>query len=108
MKKFQYYIPTRVLFGQGALGGLHKAGIPGKKGLIVISSGKSTKANGYLARVEEQLELAGCEHVLFDKILKLLLGAVYPLLFNDKGHNLFAKLFGRHAHHLTSLTAGWV
>ena len=69
MKKFQYYIPTRVLFGQGALGGLHKAGIPGKKGLIVISSGKSTKANGYLARVEEQLELAGCEHVLFDKIL---------------------------------------
>ena len=69
MKKFQYYIPTCVLFGQGALGGLHKAGIPGKKGLIVISSGKSTKANGYLARVEEQLELAGCEHVLFDKIL---------------------------------------
>lgn len=69
MKKFQYYIPTRVLFGQGALNGLHKKGLPGKKALIVISSGKSTKANGYLARVEEQLEKAGCEHVLFDKIL---------------------------------------
>lgn len=69
MKKFQYYIPTRILFGKGALDGLHKQQLPGKKALIVISSGKSTKANGYLARVEEQLEKAGCEHVLFDKIL---------------------------------------
>ena len=69
MKKFQYYIPTRILFGKGALDGLHKQALPGKKALIVISSGKSTKANGYLARVEEQLEMAGCEHVLFDKIL---------------------------------------
>ena len=69
MKKFQYYIPTRILFGKGALDGLHKQALPGKKALIVISSGKSTKANGYLARVEEQLEKAGCEHVLFDKIL---------------------------------------
>lgn len=69
MRKFQYYMPTRVLFGKGALEGLHKAGLPGKKALLVISSGKSTKANGYLARVENQLELAGCEYVLFDKIL---------------------------------------
>ncbi len=69
MKKFQYYIPTRVLFGKGSLEDLHKCALPGKKALIVISSGKSTKANGYLARVEEQLEKAGCEHVLFDKIL---------------------------------------
>ncbi len=69
MKRFQYYIPTRVLFGKGALGGLHKKQLPGKKALIVISSGKSTKANGYLAKVEEQLEMAGCQHVLFNKIL---------------------------------------
>ena len=69
MKRFQYFIPTRILFGSGALNNLHKSGIPGKKGLIVISSGKSTKENGYLTRVEEQLEKAGCEHVLFDKIL---------------------------------------
>ena len=69
MKKFQYYMPTRVLFGKGALSGLHKKALPGKKALIVTSSGKSVKVNGYLAQVEEQLEKAGCEYVLFDKIL---------------------------------------
>lgn len=69
MRKFQYYIPTRILFGKGSLNDLHKKGFPGKKALIVTSSGKSVKVNGYLARVEEQLALAGCDHVLFDKIL---------------------------------------
>lgn len=69
MRKFQYYIPTRILFGKGSLNDLHKKEMPGKKALIVTSSGKSVKVNGYLARVEEQLALAGCNSVLFDKIL---------------------------------------
>lgn len=66
---FNYFIPTRILFGRGELGNLHKQELPGKKALIVISAGKSTRANGYLARVEEQLKLAGVESVVFDKIL---------------------------------------
>lgn len=69
MKKFQYYVPTRILFGSGALKDLHKQTLPGKKALIVISSGKSTRANGYLDRVTGQLEKAGCSYVVFDKIL---------------------------------------
>lgn len=47
---FDYYIPTRILFGAGRLNDLHKQKLPGKKALIVISNGKSTRANGYLAR----------------------------------------------------------
>lgn len=66
---FNYFIPTRILFGRGALNNLHKENLPGKKALIVISSGKSTRANGYLQRVEEQLKMAGIESVVFDKIL---------------------------------------
>lgn len=65
---FNYYIPTKILFGCGKLGELHKEVMPGKKALIVISAGKSTKANGYLARTEEQLKLAGVESVVFDEI----------------------------------------
>ena len=34
----------------------------------MISNGKSTKVNGYLARTIDQLINAGVEHVLFDKI----------------------------------------
>ncbi len=66
---FQYYVPTRILFGSGQLNKLSKKRLPGKKALIVISSGKSTRANGYLDRVEEQLKLAGVESVVFDKVL---------------------------------------
>ena len=35
---------------------------------MVTTGGKSVKANGYLARVEEQLDRAGVGHVLFDRI----------------------------------------
>ncbi len=66
--QFSYFMPSRILFGQGQLSHLHEQELPGKKALIVISAGKSTKANGYLDRVEKELELAGVQHVLFDKI----------------------------------------
>ena len=36
--------------------------------MIVISSGKSARANGYLARTEEQLKLAGIETAVFDRV----------------------------------------
>lgn len=66
---FNYFVPTKILFGRGQLGNLHKQNLPGKKALIVISSGKSTRENGYLQRVEEELRKAGVESVVFDKIL---------------------------------------
>ncbi len=66
---FDYFVPTKILFGKGQLANLHKQKLPGKKALIVISSGKSARSNGYLARLEEQLDLAGVSHVVFDRIL---------------------------------------
>lgn len=65
---FNMYVPTRVLFGAGELTKLHEQKLPGKKALVVISNGKSTRANGYLSRTEEQLRLAGVETVVFDKV----------------------------------------
>lgn len=61
-------IPTRALFGAGELNNLHKQVLPGKKALLVISNGRSTRANGYLERVVEQLAKAGVEYVLFDQV----------------------------------------
>src|SRR5512144_2171229 len=66
---FNYYIPTRILFGKGQLGNLHKQKLPGNKALIVTTAGTSVKKYGYLRRLEEQLDLAGVAHILFDKIL---------------------------------------
>lgn len=65
---YDMYIPTRVMFGAGMLDKLGSQPLPGKKALIVISNGKSTRANGYLARTEEQLAKAGVETCVFDGV----------------------------------------
>lgn len=65
---YNFYDPTRVLFGAGQLNQLHKQAMPGEKAMVVISNGKSTRASGALDRALEQLRMAGVETVLFDKV----------------------------------------
>lgn len=65
---YDMYIPTRLIFGEGMLNKLNEQPMPGKKALIIISNGKSTRANGYLQRTEEQLHKAGVETVVFDGV----------------------------------------
>lgn len=67
---FSFYNPTRILFGAGELNTLYKQTMPGKKALLLISNGKSTKINGSLDRTIEQLEKAGIEYAIFDKIME--------------------------------------
>lgn len=68
MNSFIFNIPARILFGFGQLGSLHSEKLPGKKALIVTSNGQSVKKNGYLERLEKELEQAGVSHMLFDEI----------------------------------------
>jgi len=68
MYNFQFFMPTKVLFGAGQLQNLHLETMPGRKALIVTSNGSSTKRYGYLAAVEKELDQAGVEYVLFDEI----------------------------------------
>lgn len=65
---FNFNNPTNLIFGAGALNSLGEQKMPGKKALLLISSGKSTKANGYLDRTEQQLEKAGVEYVVCGNI----------------------------------------
>ncbi len=67
--EFNYFIPTRILFGAGSLNQLGTTKLPGKKALIVISAGKSMRSNGYLDRVTALLEKQGAGYVIYDKIL---------------------------------------
>ena len=68
--KLSFVFPgqTMVLFGAGQLNSLHTLPMPGKKALLVISNGKSTRVNGYLDRTLNELREAGVEAVVFDKI----------------------------------------
>lgn len=65
---YQFYVPTRTLFGVGMLNELHKQTMPGKKAMVVISNGKSMKNTGTLERVLNELAEAGVETAVFDKV----------------------------------------
>jgi alcohol dehydrogenase len=65
---FNMYVPTRFIFGCGRLSELHEQKLPGKKAMVVISNGKSTKENGSLDRTIEELTIAGVESVVFDQV----------------------------------------
>lgn len=67
--EFDYFMPAKILFGPGKLNELAHVTLPGKKAMIVISSGKSMKKNGYLDRLTDILKEKQIEYVLFDKIL---------------------------------------
>lgn len=62
------HVPTRLLFGAGQLENLHAEALPGRKAMIVISNGKSTRANGYLDRLTGQLDKAGIACAIFDRV----------------------------------------
>ncbi|MBE8954392.1 MAG: iron-containing alcohol dehydrogenase [Quinella sp. 2Q5] len=65
---FTWHIPTKILFGAGKLGELHKESPLGKKALVVISNGRSTKTNGSLDKLQDELKLWGASFVVFNKI----------------------------------------
>ena len=65
---FDFYNPTHILFGSGKLDELGNQPMPGKKALLLISSGKSAKVSGALERTQSQLDKAGVEYAVCAKI----------------------------------------
>jgi len=66
--EFNYYMPAKIYFGRGKLNSLATMKLPGKKALVVISSGNSMKKNGYLERVTGLIGENGSDSVVFDGI----------------------------------------
>ena len=59
---FNFYMPSKLIFGRGSLNNLHKQKFPGKKALIVTES--IIKELGYLKMLEEQLNKANISYAL--------------------------------------------
>jgi len=70
MMNFNFNNPTNLIFGSGALKKLGNQAMPGKKALLMISNGKSTKENGYLDRTVAQLEKANVDYVVYAGIME--------------------------------------
>jgi len=66
---FNYYMPTRILFGCGKLKELSTAPfLPGQKALVVIGASGAMRRQGYLDRAIGHLKENGAEAVVYDKI----------------------------------------
>lgn len=62
-KGFIYNNPTKIFFGIGKLGLLHTEPLPGRKALLLTSSGNSYQKNGSFDKTIEELKLSGIEYV---------------------------------------------
>ncbi len=66
---FNYYMPTRILFGCGKLEELSTTPfLPGRKALVVIGASGAMRKQGYLDKVLGHLKDNGAEGVVYDKI----------------------------------------
>ncbi|WP_066687930.1 iron-containing alcohol dehydrogenase [Christensenella intestinihominis] len=61
---FNFFIPTKLIFGIGKINELGIQNMPGNKALLLISNGKSAKLSGALERTQEQLCKAGIEYAV--------------------------------------------
>lgn len=68
MIEFDFDIPTRILFGAGKLDELKREKLPGKLALVVISSGKTMRDQGYLDRVLDALKHQEVECLIYDAV----------------------------------------
>lgn len=65
---YNFLTLTKVLFGTGKINSLHTLQMPGKKAMVVISNGKSTRANGYLDSCLNELKMSNVSFEIFDKV----------------------------------------
>lgn len=68
MNTFVNFVPTKLYFGAGQLDRLGTIPLPGKKALIVITSGKSMRSSGTLDRVVKLLAGNHADCAVYDRV----------------------------------------
>ena len=63
--QFEFYVPTRIVFGEGTLSELNNRYMPGRKALLVMSKGGSAVKSGAYDRVYQALSSAGAPPVVY-------------------------------------------
>lgn len=66
--QFEFFVPTRIIFGEGSLEELRKRALPGRRALLVTSAGGSAKRSGAFDKVLAALREAGDEPAVYAKI----------------------------------------
>jgi alcohol dehydrogenase len=71
MKMFNvdFYVPTRVVFGNGRLDELGEIALPGKKALICVTGDGVMEKTGILGRIEKLLDKNGVKYEVYGKVM---------------------------------------
>ncbi|MBC8536706.1 iron-containing alcohol dehydrogenase [Feifania hominis] len=69
IRNFNYFIPTRVVFGPGCLEQLATIAMPGKKAILVTFADLSMSRLGYVERIVGLLKKQNIDVVVFEKVL---------------------------------------
>lgn len=85
MMNFIFDSPTKLLFGTGAIARLHNETMPGKKALLLTSTGKSYKICGAFDKVVDELKLAKVDYVHLANVVE------NPLKENCEEAGMFAR-----------------
>ena len=67
-ESFNYFLPTKIMFGMNKIDQLSTITLPGTKALIVTTSGGSIIRNGSLDRLKKALEERGIDYEIFAKV----------------------------------------
>lgn len=90
MPTFDFYLPTRILFGPGRLRDLeHTPFLPkGSRALIVVGAGGSMLTEGHLARVQGLLAARGVASMVYDRIpARLEADAIHAAAAHARAHH---------------------
>lgn len=87
-RRFDFQLPTHILFGPGSLDDLGGLKLPGTKALIVIPRGDSAKALGYLQRLVLEFERGGLRTMIYE------CGFPNPTLSDAMAGSAMARLHG--------------
>ncbi len=68
MQAFNFYLPTKLIFGPGKLDKVGEEAIQLGKRALIVTGKRSAAAHGIINRVTDYLEREGVEAVVFDKI----------------------------------------
>lgn len=68
MQVFSFWIPTRVVFGEGCLAQLGDLAAPLPRRCLIVAGRRAARLNGWLAQIGERLKEARVEYAIFDAV----------------------------------------
>jgi alcohol dehydrogenase len=66
--EFDFFVPTKIIFGQGRMNEIGAVNLPGSKALIAVTADGIMKKLGYLDKLTDLLDKNNVEYTIYDQV----------------------------------------